>query len=330
METQMKRLIHRVMVLALTPLLLLVTAMSTAKATPLVDVDWLAGNLGNYEVVLIDLRNKIDGGSYETYLEGHIPSAIHSDYLKDGWRVGRDDVVGLLPEAGQFEALARRLGVSAGSHVVLVPAGVGSTDFGSAARVYWTFKVFGHDNVSILDGGFAAWKAAFPDQLESGAPVAPAPGNFTASFQPQGYVSTEDVKKIVAAKDGATLLDGRTKEQFRGDAKHPKAAVGGRIPGATLLFQEQAYNTGTDRLKSVPELQGIYGEIDDELPIVSYCNTGHWAATNWFVLSEVLGREDVRLYDGSMVEWTADGSNPLLTGESNMDRLRSFLKGVFS
>ena len=326
----MKRLIHRVMVLALTPLLLLVTAMSTAKATPLVDVDWLAGNLGNDEVVLIDLRNKIDGGSYETYLEGHIPSAIHSDYLKDGWRVGRDDVVGLLPEAGQFEALARRLGVSAGSHVVLVPAGVGSTDFGSAARVYWTFKVFGHDNVSILDGGFAAWKAAFPDQLESGAPVAPAPGNFTASFQPQGYVSTEDVKKIVAAKDGATLLDGRTKEQFRGDAKHPKAAVGGRIPGATLLFQEQAYNTGTDRLKSVPELQGIYGEIDDELPIVSYCNTGHWAATNWFVLSEVLGREDVRLYDGSMVEWTADGSNPLLTGESNMDRLKSFLKGVFS
>ena len=326
----MKRLIHRAMVLALTPLLLLVTAMSTAKATPLVDVDWLAGNLGNDEVVLIDLRNKIDGGSYETYLEGHIPSAIHSDYLKDGWRVGRDDVVGLLPEAGQFEALARRLGVSAGSHVVLVPAGVGSTDFGSAARVYWTFKVFGHDNVSILDGGFAAWKAAFPDQLESGAPVAPAPGNFTASFQPQGYVSTEDVKKIVAAKDGATLLDGRTKEQFRGDAKHPKAAVGGRIPGATLLFQEQAYNTGTDRLKSVPELQGIYGEIDDELPIVSYCNTGHWAATNWFVLSEVLGREDVRLYDGSMVEWTADGSNPLLTGEPNMDRLRSFLKGVFS
>ena len=326
----MKRLIHRAMILALTPLLLLVTAMSTAKATPLVDVDWLAGNLGNDEVVLIDLRNKIDGGSYETYLEGHIPSAIHSDYLKDGWRVGRDDVVGLLPEAGQFEALARRLGVSAGSHVVLVPAGVGSTDFGSAARAYWTFKVFGHDNVSILDGGFAAWKAAFPDQLESGAPVAPAPGNFTASFQPQGYVSTEDVKKIVAAKDGATLLDGRTKEQFRGDAKHPKSAVGGRIPGATLLFQEQAYNTGTDRLKSVPELQGIYGEIDDELPIVSYCNTGHWAATNWFVLSEVLGREDVRLYDGSMVEWTADGSNPLLTGESNMDRLRSFLKGVFS
>ncbi len=304
-------------------------ASVAAHAKPLVDVEWLTGNLDNDNVVLIDLRNKIDGGSYETYLEGHIPSAIHSDYLQDGWRVGRDDVVGLLPEASQFQVLARKLGVSNDSHVVLVPAGVGSTDFGSAARAYWTFKVFGHENVSILDGGFAAWKAAYPDNLESGAPVAPAPGDFIARFQPQGYVSTDDVKKIVAAKDGATLLDGRTREQFLGDAKHPKAAASGRIPGSTLLFQEQAYNLDTNRMKPVSELQGIYGEIDADLPIVSYCNTGHWAATNWFVLSEVLGRKDVRLYDGSMVEWTADGSNPLLSGESNMDRIKSFLKGVF-
>ena len=320
----MNRILSGVLALFLT-----VAAATGALAKPLVGVDWLADNLDRDDIVLIDLRNKIDGGSYDTYLEGHIPTAIHSDYLKDGWRVGRDDVVGLLPEASQFEALARRLGVSADSHVVLVPAGVGATDFGSSARAYWTFKVFGHQNVSILDGGFAAWKAAYPARVESGAPVAPAAGDFIASFQPQGYVSTADVKKIVAAESGATLLDGRTKEQFLGDAKHPKAAAGGRIPGATLLFQELAYNTDTNRLKSPAELRGIYDGIDADLPIVSYCNTGHWAATNWFVLSEVLGREDVRLYDGSMVEWTADGSNPLLTGESNMDRVKSFLKGVF-
>ena len=326
----MTHLFRRALAWALTPLLFLVTAATAATAaTPLVDVDWLAGNLDNEDVVLIDLRNKIDGGSYDTYLEGHIPSSIHSDYLKDGWRVGRDDVVGLLPEASQFEALARRLGVSADSHVVLVPAGVGSTDFGSSARAYWTFKVFGHENVSILDGGFAAWTAAYPSKIESGAPVAPAPGNFVAAFQPQGYVSTEDVKKIVEAEGGATLLDGRTKEQFLGDAKHPKAAVGGRIPGAELLFQENAYDVASNRLKSRADLEAIYGDINAELPIVSYCNTGHWAATNWFVLSEVLGRDDVKLYDGSMVEWTADGSNPLVAGESNMDKVKNFLKGVF-
>ena len=324
----MKHLIHRAMIRALTPFLFLVTAATAATATPLVEPSWLAGKLGDDRLVVIDLRNKLDGGSYDTYLEGHIPSAIHSDYLRDGWRVGRDDVVGLLPEPAQFEALARKLGVSGNSHVVLVPAGVNSTDFGSSARAYWTFKVFGHDNVSILDGGFAAWKAAYPGRIESGAPVAPAPGDFIAQFQPQGYVTTEEVRQIVDAGTGATLLDGRTKEQFLGDAKHPKAATGGRIPGAELIFQENAYDVEANRLKSLAELDAIYGNLDPQLPIVSYCNTGHWAATNWFVLSEVLGHEDVKLYDGSMVEWTADSANPLLVGESNMDKVKTFLKGL--
>ena len=329
METLMKHLIHRAISLALTPLLFLVTAATAASAaTPLVDTAWLAGKLTSDKLVLIDLRNKIDGGSYDTYLEGHIPSAIHSDYLQDGWRVGRDDVVGLLPDAAQFEALARKLGVSGDSHVVLIPAGVNATDFGSSARAYWTFKVFGHENVSILDGGYAAWKAAYPGQIESGAPVAPAPGDFTASFQPQGYVTTEEVRQIVDAGKGATLLDGRTKDQFLGDAKHPKAATGGRIPGAELIFQEHAYNVADNRLKSVAELEEIYGNLDPQLPIVSYCNTGHWAATNWFVLSEVLGHDDVKLYDGSMVEWTADSENPLLVGESNLDKVKNFLKDL--
>ena len=311
----MKKLARGVMSMALAPFLLVIAAMSAAiAATPLVDAAWLENRLGNDGIVLIDLRNKIDGGSYETYLEGHIPSAVHSDYLKDGWRVGRDDVVGLLPEAAQFEALARKLGVSGDSHVVLVPAGVGATDFGSSARAYWTFKVFGHDKVSILDGGFAGWKAAYPDRVETGAPMAPAPGDFTAVFQPQGYVTTEQVRQIVDAGKGTTLLDGRTREQFLGDAKHPKAASGGRIPGAELLFQEHAYDVSTNRLKSVAELETVYGDLDPDLPIVSYCNTGHWAATNWFVLSEMLGHDDVKLYDGSMVEWTADGDNPLLVG----------------
>ena len=329
METVMKKLVCGVMSMALAPLLFVIAAMSAATAaTPLVDASWLESKLGDDRLVVIDLRNKLDGGRYETYLEGHIPSAVHSDYLRDGWRVGRDDVVGLLPGASQFEALARKLGVSSGSHVVLVPAGVGATDFGSSARAYWTFKVFGHDKVSILNGGYAGWKAAYPDRIETGAPVAPAPGDFTAAFRPQGYVTTERVRQIVDAGKGATLLDGRTREQFLGDAKHPKAANGGRIPGAELLFQEHAYDVSANRLKSVAELEAVYADLDLALPIVSYCNTGHWAATNWFVLSEVLGHDDVKLYDGSMVEWTADGDNPLIVGESNMYKVWNFLKGI--
>ena len=309
--------------------LLFWTGLATAAtAQPLVDVDWVAGNLDNENVVLIDLRNKIDKGSYETYLDGHIPSSLHSDYLKDGWRVGRDDVVGLLPTEAEFEALARKLGVSAGSHVVLIPAGVNSTDFGSSARAYWTFKVFGHDKVSILNGGYAAWVAAYPGQIETGAPVAPAPGDFVARFQPQGYVSMEQVAALVESKGKTTLLDGRNEAQFYGEAKHPKATNPGRIPGAQMLFQETAYDVETNKLKSVDELQTLYAAVDAGQPVISYCNTGHWAATNWFVLSEVLGRKDVKLYDGSMVEWTANADNPLDTGRSNLDKIKGFFKSI--
>ena len=301
---------------------------TAALAQPLVNVDWVAGNLDNENVVLIDLRNKIDKGSYETYLDGHIPSSLHSDYLKDGWRVGRDDVVGLLPTEADFEALARKLGVSAGSHVVLIPAGVNSTDFGSSARAYWTFKVFGHDKVSILNGGYAAWVAAYPGQIETGAPVAPVPGDFVARFQPQGYVSMEQVAALVESKGKTTLLDGRNEAQFYGEAKHPKATNPGRIPGAQMLFQETAYDVETNKLKSVDELQTLYAAVDAGQPVISYCNTGHWAATNWFVLSEVLGRKDVKLYDGSMVEWTANADNPLDTGKSNLDKIKGFFKSI--
>ncbi len=88
----------------------LVIAPMVALASPLVSPAWLYEKLEDDNLVIVDLRNKIDKGSYETFLKGHIPGAIHSDYLKDGWRVSRDGVVGLLPEADHFQSLARRFG----------------------------------------------------------------------------------------------------------------------------------------------------------------------------------------------------------------------------
>ena len=308
--------------------LTLVIAPVIAFASPLVSPAWLSDNLDNSNLVIIDLRNKIDEGSYETFLEGHIPGAIHSDYLKDGWRVGRDGVVGLLPEADQFQSLVRRLGVSDDSHVVVVPAGVSSTDFGSAARAYWTFKVFGHNNVSILDGGFAAWRDYAPGNIETGAFVAPEPGNFVASFNPEFYIGTPGVAAFATNPGQALLVDGRTDEQFYAGGKHPKAAKAGRIPSAVLMDQDKAYSPEGNRLKSRDELALIYGDLGDKT-IVSYCNTGHWAATNWFVMSEILGQKNVKLYDGSMVEWTANSDLPLDTsGKSNMQKIKDMFSGL--
>jgi len=308
--------------------LALVIAPMVAFASPLVSPAWLSEKLDDDKVVVIDLRNKIDKGSYETFLEGHIPGAIHSDYLKDGWRVGRDGVVGLLPEADQFQSLARRLGVSDDTHVVVVPAGVSSTDFGSAARAYWTFKVFGHNNVSILDGGFAAWRDYAPGNIETGAFVAPESGNFVARFNPEFYIGTSDVAALAANPGEALLVDGRTDDQFYAGGKHPKAAKAGRIPSAVLMDQDKAYSPEGNRLKSRDELVKIYSNLGDKT-IVSYCNTGHWAATNWFVMSEILGQKNVKLYDGSMVEWTANSDLPLDTsGKSNMQKIKDMFSGL--
>jgi len=211
---------------------------------------------------------------------------------------------------------------------VVVPAGVSSTDFGSAARAYWTFKVFGHENVSILDGGFAAWHDFAPAKIETGAFIAPDPGNFVARFNPEFYIGTSDVAAFAANPGQALLVDGRTDEQFYAGGKHPKAAKAGRIPSAVLMDQDKAYSPEGNRLKSRDELAEIYRNLGDKT-IVSYCNTGHWAATNWFVMSEILGQKNVKLYDGSMVEWTANTDLPLDTsGKSNMQKIKDMFSGL--
>ena len=140
---------------------------SAGAAEPLVSAEWLKGHLSDPAVVVLDVRSSIDGGGAEAYARAHIPGAVHSDYDKAGWRVTRNGVPLMLPSAAELEKLIGETGIDEDSHVVIVPAGVSATDFGAAARVYWTLKIAGHPSVSILDGGFAAWQAAaYP--VESG------------------------------------------------------------------------------------------------------------------------------------------------------------------
>ena len=295
-------------------------------STPLVSVDWLSKNLQTPELVIIDLRNSLDGGGYDTFLEGHIPGSIHSDYMKAGWRVARNDIPGLIPSEEQFQTLARSLGINQESHVIIVPAGVSSTDFGSSARAYWTFKSFGHEKVSILNGGWAKWNETYPSQIERGVPTAPKNGSFNASFINDDYIDTKGVEQVVMDKiSNIILLDGRPEKQFWGEEKHPKVLAAGHIPGATLLTQSNAYDEINNKLKSTNALKEIYGDIQSK-PVVSYCNTGHWAAMNWFVLSELLGNENVTLYDGSMVEWTKDSNRPLIKEKSNFTKIKEFFR----
>ena len=161
----------------------LAASAAGAHAEPLVTAAWLNTHLQDQNLVVLDVRSAIDGSKPEAFVQGHIPVSVHSDYDKAGWRVTRNNVPFMVPTTPELEKLIGDLGIDETSHVVVVPAGVNVLDFGSAARTYWTLKYAGVGNVSILDGGLAAWKAA-GYALDKG-PHAPSPEIFTADHRQQ-------------------------------------------------------------------------------------------------------------------------------------------------
>lgn len=291
------------------------------QAKPLVSVDWLKANLSDPSVVVLDIRSAIDGGGAEAYAAGHIPGAVHSDYDKAGWRVTRNGVPFMVPTTAELEKLIGETGIDEDNHVVIVPAGVHASDFGSAARIYWTLKLVGHPSVSILDGGFAAWKAA-GNQIETGVNK-PQAKIFTAALDTRSLAEVAEVEKLVQT-GGATLLDGRPERFFAGKEKAPASKAYGHIPRAVNIDSATFYDPATNKLRSRAEIERIAASLPAG-PVVSYCNTGHWASTNWFVLSEILGRPDVRLYSGSMVEWTNDERRPIESARTRLDDLKRAL-----
>jgi thiosulfate/3-mercaptopyruvate sulfurtransferase len=299
------------------------SAPALAEAvTPLVSVDWLKTHLRDPEVVILDVRSVIDGGGAEAYARGHIPGAVHSDYDKAGWRVSRNGVPFMLPTVPELEKLIGELGIDEDNRVVVVPAGVSATDFGAAARVYWTLKLTGVTKVSILDGGFAAWTVDSANPVQTG-PSTPSPKIFSATINHNLIAETGDVERIEQS-GGATLIDARSPTLFLGKARAEPAQAYGHIPGAINLDNETLYDGRNNRLKVRSELAKIATVIPDG-PAISYCNTGHWAATDWFVLSELLGHKNVRLYYGSMADWTADARRPIASSRTKWDDLKKAL-----
>ena len=294
---------------------------SAAGAPPLVSVEWLNGHLHDKNLVVLDIRSAIDGGGAKAYAEAHIPGSVYSDYDKAGWRVTRGNVPFMLPSVAELEKLIGDIGIDETSRVVVVPAGVGFTDFGAAARSYWTLKVVGVNDVSLLDGGIAAWKnAGLP--VESGVKK-PSPTIFTATLNERLLSHAADVAKAEATHS-ATLIDARPASFFTGKVKAPAALAYGHIPGAINLDSASFYDAKSNRLKPQTELVSLAAHVPAG-PVVSYCNTGHWAATDWFVLHELVGRKDVSLYDGSMVEWTADAKRPVESARTKWDDLKKAL-----
>jgi thiosulfate/3-mercaptopyruvate sulfurtransferase len=184
---------------------------------------------------------------------------------------------------------------------------------GGATRTYWTFKVLGHDNVSILDGGWKAYvgnpkKPA--NKVETGNNI-PSPKTFAARPRMDMVASKEDVVALLG-KD-VPLVDMRPSDQYIGVNQHRKAKRAGTIPGASNVPESWVTKNGGGRFRSPATLTELYqvAAVPTKGKQIYFCNSGHWASLGWFVSSALLGNKDARLYDGSMIEWSADAALPM-------------------
>ena len=282
-------------------------AFAQSEITPLVDAEWLTTNTGAENLVILDIRDNIEGTDLGDL--PYVANSVVAPYASAGWRTELDGVPGMTPPIDEVTALIAGLGIDDDDHVVIVPWGTDSSEIGGATRVYWTFKYLGHDEVSILDGGWRQYDAVGGERVAELAQ--PEPAEFTVDLQENLLATTDEV--LAALESGITLVDGRPVEQFEGQSKSPVVAALGTIPGAINIPHSNFYSAEYARFaqpETVAALIEAVGVTSEEENI-SFCNTGHWASVAWFGISEILGNKNSSMYDGSMAEWTQDSSRPI-------------------
>jgi len=271
------------------------TTATKSKRATIVEASWLEANLNNPKVRIIEVST--DPGVYE---KGHIPNAVnfrwHTEFVDP---VNRD-----IASREQFQRTVRAAGINSDTQVVLY----GDKNNWFAAWGVWIFRTYGHQNVSILNGGRDKW-------VKDGralTPVVPSlrPGNFTATAANVNLRAfLPDVVRIAKKIDRTTkLVDIRSADEFSGKIFAPAgfqelAIRAGHIPGAkNVPWSAAVAPDGTFR--PAAELKAIYAAqgIDGTKKVTVYCRIGERAAHTWFVLSEILGY-DVKLYDGSWTEY---------------------------
>jgi len=276
-----------------------------AMSSPLISApdlaELLAADAGERPAVL-DVRYQMGGpGGPEEYSAGHVPGAAYVDL--DSALAGAPGPRGRhpLPDVGVFEAAMRAAGVSAGHPVVVYDDWAGR----AAARCWWLLRFHGHDDVRVLDGGWAAWTRA-GGAVQTDTPRI-VPGDFTADPGDLPVLEVHEVLDFVAKH---TLVDARAPERFRGDVE-PVDPVAGRIPGAVNVpTGANVREDGTFR--PAEELRAVYGSLLQGDEVAAYCGSGVTAAHD--VLALAVAGIDAALYPGSWSEWVADPSRPVETG----------------
>jgi thiosulfate/3-mercaptopyruvate sulfurtransferase len=216
----------------------------------------------------------------------------------------------MLPAPEKFAARMKRAGVGDGARVVVYD----NHGLFSAARVWWTFRVMGHDDVSVLDGGFPAWESA-GCPVETGPPQSRQPRHFTPRMRADLVRDLSDMRRIV--ETGSTrVFDARPAARFKGEAPEPRPGLrSGHMPGAqSVPAASLIARDGT--LKSDKELAAIFQDagVEAASAAVCTCGSGITAAIIALALAR-LGRWDAAVYDGSWAEWGGLADTPVATAQ---------------
>src|SRR3989440_8864862 len=261
----------------------------------LVRTDWLAEHLDDPSVVVAEVDENPD-----LYDENHIPGAVKLHWREDL----QDPVERDLVEKAEFERLMRVRGI--GNDTTLVVYGDKNNWF--AAYAYWYLKIYGHEDVRILDGGRQKWIDEGRELTTDAPQVEPA--SYTARDRDESIRAYRDAVRETIGDEGHALVDVRSPQEFTGDLIAPPgyeqegAQRAGHIPSAASIpWASAVRDDGT--FKSADELRDLYGGkgVTGDKAVTAYCRIGERSAHTWFVLRELLGYENVRNYDGSWTEW---------------------------
>lgn len=274
-----------------------------------VTTEWLETNRNDPNLVIVDGSWYLPAMKREPmdeYLAAHIPGAVYFDI--DEIADHSTDLPHMLPSADTFALHMTRLGIADGMKVVVYD---GAGLF-SAPRVWWTFKLFGVKEVSILEGGFPKWKAE-GRPVESGM-TRRAPTKFTAKKNQDLVADLSRVEKALNTKS-AQVVDSRPADRFRGEAPEPRAGVrSGHMPGSKNVPASALVKGGV--MVSEREIMAALnaGGVEISSPVITSCGSGVSAAVLWLALDEI-GKTPQALYDGSWSEWGAREDKPVVTGK---------------